>query len=85
MKVNHSDNKVPHGTTLIHINQYNIDKQRLEIKIGDVDTKIPNGNGLVTTTILNTETGEVGNKIPDISGLVTSIVVNTKITKNIPK
>ena len=39
-KVNNLENKVPDGTTLIHINQYNTDKQNLEKKIGDVDKKI---------------------------------------------
>ena len=40
--------------------------------------KIPDINGLVTTTILNTKIGEVGNKIPSASGLVTATVLNTK-------
>ena len=40
--------------------------------------KIPDINGLVTTTILNTKIGEVENKIPSASGLVTATVLNTK-------
>ena len=35
--VNNLDNS--DGTNLIHINQYNTDKQNLEEKIGDVDKK----------------------------------------------
>ena len=31
-KVNNLENNIPHGTTLIHINQYNTDKQHLEKK-----------------------------------------------------
>ena len=36
-KVNNLEKKSPHGTTLIHINQYNTDKKNLEKKIGDAD------------------------------------------------
>ena len=36
-KVNSLEKKIPDATTLIHINQYSIDKQSLEKKIGDVD------------------------------------------------
>ena len=36
-KVNNLEKKIPDGATLIHINQYNTDKQILEKKIGDVD------------------------------------------------
>ena len=32
-KVNNLDKKIPDATTLIHINQYNTDKQNLEKKI----------------------------------------------------
>ena len=37
-------------------------------KIGDVDKKVPDTNGLMTTTTLNTIIGEAENKIPDTSG-----------------
>ena len=37
-KVNNLDKNIPDATTLIHINQYNTDKQNLE-KNGDVDKK----------------------------------------------
>ena len=38
-KVNNLKKKLPHATTLIHINQYNADKQNLEKKIRDIDKK----------------------------------------------
>ena len=78
-KVNNLEKKIPDATTLIHINQYNTDKQNLEKKIGDVDKKIPDTSGLVATTVLNTKINEVENKIPDTSSAVTTTVLNTKI------
>ena len=39
-KVNELDKKFPDATTLIHINQYNTDKQNLEKQIEDVDKKL---------------------------------------------
>ena len=38
-KVNNLEKKILDATTLIHINQYNTDKQNLEKNIGDVDKK----------------------------------------------
>ena len=38
-KVNTLEKKIPDATTLIHINHYNIDKQNLDRKIGDIDKK----------------------------------------------
>ena len=38
-KANNLENKILNGTTLIHINQYKIDKQSLKKKIGDADKK----------------------------------------------
>ena len=38
-KVNTLGKKIPDATTLIHINQYNTDKQNLGKKFGDVDKK----------------------------------------------
>ena len=38
-KVNNLEKNILTATTLIHINQYNIDKQNLEKKIGGVDKK----------------------------------------------
>ena len=53
MKVNNLENKIPHAATLIHANQYNTDKQKLEKKTADVDKKIPDVSNLVTITVLN--------------------------------
>ena len=69
-KVNNSETKIPDATTLIHINQYNKDKQNLEKK--DVDKKIPDTSGLVTTTVLNTKISEVENKIPENFKFITT-------------
>ena len=38
-KVNNLEKKIPDANSLIHITQYNTDKQNLEKKIGDVDKK----------------------------------------------
>ena len=65
-KVNNLGKKLPDPTALIHINQYNTDKQKLVQKIEDVDKKIPDTSGLVTTTVLNTKICEIENKIPYI-------------------
>ena len=79
-KANILEKKIPDATTLIHINQYNTDKQNLEEKIGDVDKKIPATSGLVTTTASNAKISEVKSKIPDTCSLVTITVLNTKIS-----
>ena len=55
--------------------------QNLERKIGEIETKIPDASGSVTTIILNTKISEVENKIPDTSSLVTTTVLNTKISE----
>ena len=80
-KVNHLDKKITDATTLVHINQYNTDKQILERKNGDVDRKIPDTSGLETTTVLNTKIREIENKLLDTSSLVTTTVLNKKITE----
>ena len=77
-KVNNFDKKIPEATTLIHINQYNKEKQSLEKTIEDVDKKIRGVSGLVTSTVLNTKNSEAENKIPVASGSVTKAVLNTK-------
>ena len=38
-KVNNLEKRIPDGTILIHINQYNTDEQNLAKKIGDIDKK----------------------------------------------
>ena len=63
-KVNSLKNKIPDATTLIHINQYNTDKQNVDKKIEDVAKKILDTTSLVTTTFSNTQISEVENKIP---------------------
>ena len=47
-------------------------------KIEDVDKKIPDLSGLVTTTVFDTKISEVENKIRGTRGLVNTIVLNTK-------
>ena len=56
-KVNNFEKKIPDATTLININQYNTDKQKLEKQIGAVDKKIPDKSGLATAAVLNTNIG----------------------------
>ena len=80
-KVNSLEKKIPDATTLIYINQYNTDKQKLEKIIGDVDKKITDTNGLVTTTVFKTKISEVENNISNTSSLVTETVSNTKISE----
>ena len=60
-KLNSLEKKIPDATTLIHINQYNTDKQNLEKKIGKVENKITDTNGLVTETVFNTKVSEAEN------------------------
>ena len=57
-------------TTLIQINQYNIDKQNLERKSWICWYEIPGASGLVTTNVLNTKISEVENQIRNISTFV---------------
>ena len=45
-KANNLERKILDVTTVIHINQYNTDKQNLEEKIGDVDEKVVHASGL---------------------------------------
>ena len=69
-KVNNLENNIPVATTLIHINQYNTDKQIFRKAPEDIDKKVPDTSSLVTTTVLNTKFKEVENKIPNVSGLL---------------
>ena len=48
--------------------------------MGDVDKKMPDTSGLVTTTVLNTNITEAENKIPNTSNLVTTDILNAKIS-----
>ena len=44
----------------------------MDIKVSEVDNKIPNSSNLVNTTVLNTKIGEVQNKIPDHAKYITT-------------
>ena len=79
-KINHLEKKIPHTTTLIHINQCNIDKKIYWKKL-ETGKTITDSGGFVTTTFLNTKFGETENIIPDTSGLVTTSVFITKNSK----
>ena len=50
----------------------------MDKNIRDVDKKVPDVSGLVTTTVLNTKISEVENKIQDTSSLVITTFFNTK-------
>ena len=71
--------EIPDPPTLIHINQYNTVKQSLEEKNEDVDKRIPDISGSVTTTVLNTKIKGVKKKIPDLPGLVKKTDSDDKI------
>ena len=68
-KVNNLGKTTPGVNPLIHINQYKTDGN-LEKKFGDVDKKIPDVSGLVTTIVLDTKIKEVDNKISELSSLI---------------
>ena len=68
-KVNNLEKKIPDTTTLIHINQYNIDKKK-NFKNSEVESKVPNTSNLVTTTALNTKIRKVVNEILDKSKFI---------------
>ena len=53
-KVNNLEKKISDATTLIHINQFSADKNVWKKK-RDIDKKIPEVSGLVTTTVLITK------------------------------
>ena len=80
-KLNSLEKKIQDAATLIHLNQYNTDKQNSEKKIGHVDKKIPDTSRLLTTTVLNTKINDVENKISNTSNLVTTTVLSTKISE----
>ena len=81
-KVNSSEKKIPDATTLIHVNQYNTDKENLDKKIRDVDNKIPDTSNLVATTALNTIISGVENKVPDNSKYITTQKFNKLTPEN---
>ena len=73
--------EVPHASSLIQTNRYNTDKENLKEKIRNVENKISDVNGLVTTAILNTKDGETESNIPDVTDLVKNTVYDMKISK----
>ena len=81
-KANNLERKILDVTTVIHINQYNTDKQNLEEKIGDVDEKVVDASGLVTKTILNTKISEAENKILNHDKYITTPEFNNMTTGN---
>ena len=70
--------KIYDGTTWIHINKCNTNKQNLEKIIGEVDKNIPDTSGLVNIALLNTKISEVENKILDSRSLLTATIPNIK-------
>ena len=79
-KVNNFENKIADVSTLIQAYSYNADKVDLEKLISDVENKIPDTCGLVTTAIFNTKKGKVENKILDFSGSVKKTKNNAKVS-----
>ena len=77
-KVNNLEKETPDATTLIHMNQYNTDKQIYRRKLEMLIKKVSDTIGLVTTTVLNIKISEVESKGPDTSGLMTNTALNTK-------
>ena len=71
-KVNNLLKKIPDAATLIHINQYNKNKKKIEKKTGDVDKIITDTRGLGTKTALNTKVSEVEYKVADNSKYITT-------------
>ena len=52
----------------------------MEKKIGEVNRKIPDVSGLVTTTVLNTKVKEVNKKVSDLSSLVKKTDYDAKMS-----
>ena len=50
----------------------------MNTKSSEVENKIPDNSGIVTTTVLNTKIGEVENKIPDLSALSRKQIITLK-------
>ena len=62
-------------TCLVTTNVYNI-------KISEVENKIPDSNNLMITTVLNTKIGEVEEKIPDHAKYVTTSEFHESTAEN---
>ena len=61
--------------------QCHSDKKGPEMRIEDVDKKIPYTSGLVKKIDQNTKTTDFENRIPSVAGLVTIGLSNIKPTK----
>ena len=82
-KVNNLKKKTPDLTALIHINQYNTDKQNLEKQIGDVNEELQDTSDLVTATVLNAKISKAQYKIIDDSKYITTQEFNKLTTENL--
>lgn len=51
-------------------------KKYLNAKIAEIENKIPDTNGLHTTSAVDTKIREVEKKIPDFSGLVIILLLS---------
>ena len=80
-KSKQSRRNIPDASAVIQASQYNIDKQSLKKKTGDVENKIPDVTGLMNITTFNTKIGKVENKLPNVSGLATRTILYTKTGK----
>ena len=56
----------------------------MNTKISEVENKIPNTSGLVTTTVLNTKISEVENKTPNHDKYITTPEFNMVTAENFP-
>ena len=76
--------EVSDGSTLIQTIQYNTDKQNFVKKVGDVESKISDVSGSVTTVFVNTRIGEVKGRIPDVSRehILDNIKTSSRITSS---
>ena len=81
-KAKNLERKILDVATVIHINQYNTDKQNLKEKIGDVDEKVIDASGFVTKTILNTKINEAENKILNHDKYISTPEFNNMTTRN---
>ena len=57
----------------------------MNLKISEVENKIPDTSGLVTTTVLNTKIGEVVNNFPDYTKYITISEFNKLTAQNFHK
>ena len=55
----------------------------LNIKISEVENKIPNASGLVATTVSNSKISEVENKIPNHDKYITTPEFNKLTAENV--